>query len=200
MRISDWSSDVCSSDLGSASTSPSTTTSRRRARALGNQASRCWASPRAGSTGCWTGTMSRSSRRRCRKRPRPPRTPSSAAKSPFTMPRPRGLARCSDLEPCLQDAVGRRVAVDEGFDRDDDLLAHGDAALDGGRAHVRQQHHVVEAQKLGIDRRLLLEDVEARPGALPGLQRAGRSEEHTSELKSPMRISYAVLCLTKKKK
>src|SRR3546814_6150817 len=28
----------------------------------------------------------------------------------------------------------------------------------------------------------------------------GRSEEHTSELQSLMRISYAVLCLTKKKK
>src|SRR3546814_6207693 len=27
-----------------------------------------------------------------------------------------------------------------------------------------------------------------------------RSEEHTSELKSPMRNSYAVFCLTKKKK
>src|SRR3546814_6472991 len=29
---------------------------------------------------------------------------------------------------------------------------------------------------------------------------AGRSEEHTSELQSLMRISYAVLCLTKKKR
>src|SRR3546814_9260734 len=28
----------------------------------------------------------------------------------------------------------------------------------------------------------------------------GRSEEHTSELQSLMRISYAVFCLTKKKK
>src|SRR3546814_9260116 len=28
----------------------------------------------------------------------------------------------------------------------------------------------------------------------------GRSEEHTSELQSPMRISYAVCCLKKKKK
>src|SRR3546814_996383 len=28
--------------------------------------------------------------------------------------------------------------------------------------------------------------------------RAGRSEEHTSELQSPMRISYAVFCLKKK--
>src|SRR3546814_9063548 len=33
------------------------------------------------------------------------------------------------------------------------------------------------------------------PGALPG-----RSEEHTSELQSLMRISYAVFCLKKKKK
>src|SRR3546814_9384664 len=29
---------------------------------------------------------------------------------------------------------------------------------------------------------------------------SGRSEEHTSELQSLMRISYAVFCLTKKKK
>src|SRR3546814_9666751 len=32
------------------------------------------------------------------------------------------------------------------------------------------------------------------------LSAAGRSEEHTSELQSLMRISYAVLCLKKKKK
>src|SRR3546814_7984964 len=31
------------------------------------------------------------------------------------------------------------------------------------------------------------------------LQHAGRSEEHTSELQSLMRISYAVFCLKKKK-
>src|SRR3546814_8418987 len=35
-----------------------------------------------------------------------------------------------------------------------------------------------------------------RAGAAAG---AGRSEEHTSELQSLMRISYAVFCLTKKK-
>src|SRR3546814_3951357 len=33
-----------------------------------------------------------------------------------------------------------------------------------------------------------------------GLGRKGRSEEHTSELQSLMRISYAVFCLKKKKK
>src|SRR3546814_3102495 len=33
-----------------------------------------------------------------------------------------------------------------------------------------------------------------------GLEGLGRSEEHTSELQSLMRISYAVFCLKKKKK
>src|SRR3546814_5571432 len=38
------------------------------------------------------------------------------------------------------------------------------------------------------------------PRRPPGLRRARRSEEHTSELQSLMRISYAVFCLKKKKK
>src|SRR3546814_5423597 len=33
----------------------------------------------------------------------------------------------------------------------------------------------------------------------PAIHRAARSEEHTSELQSLMRISYAVFCLKKKK-
>src|SRR3546814_8914635 len=36
--------------------------------------------------------------------------------------------------------------------------------------------------------------------AVMSAQRIGRSEEHTSELQSLMRISYAVFCLKKKKK
>src|SRR3546814_2787290 len=40
-----------------------------------------------------------------------------------------------------------------------------------------------------------------QPVAVFGVQRIeGRSEEHTSELQSPMRISYAVFCLKKKTK
>src|SRR3546814_10709975 len=35
--------------------------------------------------------------------------------------------------------------------------------------------------------------------AISAARRAGRSEEHTSELQSLMRISYAVFCLKKKK-
>src|SRR3546814_6670178 len=37
-------------------------------------------------------------------------------------------------------------------------------------------------------------------GALTRLRHDDRSEEHTSELQSLMRISYAVFCLTKKQK
>src|SRR3546814_2564016 len=40
-------------------------------------------------------------------------------------------------------------------------------------------------------------DLNVLPFIRPGLQ--GRSEEHTSELQSLMRISYAVFCLKKKK-
>src|SRR3546814_4705867 len=39
-----------------------------------------------------------------------------------------------------------------------------------------------------------------RGPALPACQCSLRSEEHTSELQSLMRISYAVFCLKKKKK
>src|SRR3546814_8049338 len=38
------------------------------------------------------------------------------------------------------------------------------------------------------------------PAAAPGGAASRRSEEHTSELQSLMRISYAVFCLKKKKK
>src|SRR3546814_3580112 len=42
-------------------------------------------------------------------------------------------------------------------------------------------------------------DYSLNMGALTGSIRGQRSEEHTSELQSLMRISYAVFCLTKKK-
>src|SRR3546814_9519353 len=41
--------------------------------------------------------------------------------------------------------------------------------------------------------------VELYLDAVPGKRSASRSEEHTSELQSLMRISYAVFCLKKKK-
>src|SRR3546814_1158100 len=65
-------------------------------------------------------------------------------------------------------------------------------------------------RRAGHPRHLCLADLDARlrtrrPGAVQdgsegGRSRRWRSEEHTSELQSLMRISYAVFCLKKKKK
>src|SRR3546814_10525879 len=43
-------------------------------------------------------------------------------------------------------------------------------------------------------------DLRVQVGRRGGQRQAARSEEHTSELQSLMRISYAVFCLKKKKK
>src|SRR3546814_10276415 len=55
----------------------------------------------------------------------------------------------------------------------------------GGADRVEAGGRLVEEQKLRVERE--------------GAGDAGRSEEHTSELQSLMRISYAVFCLKKKK-
>src|SRR3546814_3741848 len=77
---------------------------------------------------------------------------------------------------------------------------------DGHRGAVGAQHadagvgvgHVdAGARERRID--VLAAVVEQRLGVL-GPDVAARSEEHTSELQSLMRISYAVFCLKKKKK
>src|SRR3546814_7294104 len=49
-------------------------------------------------------------------------------------------------------------------------------------------------------RRKEIRSSEARPAAADQQQRDPRSEEHTSELQSLMRISYAVFCLKKHNK
>src|SRR3546814_2601571 len=65
-----------------------------------------------------------------------------------------------------------------------------------GLLGMRQRPHLL--QRLGIDRRIQLQQGDS----VLSLRRAAqvRSEEHTSELQSLMRISYAVFCLKKKKK
>src|SRR3546814_1520712 len=62
----------------------------------------------------------------------------------------------------------------------------GREAENGSASGVFRQDEVYE---VGIDRRPLLTSL-----------RAKRSEEHTSELQSLMRISYAVFCLKKKQR
>src|SRR3546814_9113239 len=85
-------------------------------------------------------------------------------------------------------------------------------------AHRPQDHITLEMAPLEIRHRsvrpisakhaqasrFLQQSRQARPWCLqPGIRGEGamrRSEEHTSELQSLMRISYAVFCLKKKKK
>src|SRR3546814_1387711 len=62
---------------------------------------------------------------------------------------------------------------------------------------------VVPAEKSGFKRYIRREPLGVvltiAPWNYPYLTAVNRSEEHTSELQSLMRISYAVFCLTKKK-
>src|SRR3546814_2286144 len=51
-----------------------------------------------------------------------------------------------------------------------------------------------------VQRRALVRDPEGRRKLILATSIAERSEEHTSELQSLMRISYAVFCLKKKTK
>src|SRR3546814_2564756 len=78
-----------------------------------------------------------------------------------------------------------------------------DAAHGGGQVHLRDDR--LEPLAVGGVRNLA-----RNPAAMAGVghqhaitarqRQIGRSEEHTSELQSLMRISYAVFCLKKKKK
>src|SRR3546814_8379782 len=91
----------------------------------------------------------------------------------------RFLAPYVDLLAHQRDRVAAGVA-DRCFEPVQVLVAAG-----GGGADLFQ-HRVVEPEF-------------RHHRAAPGLDEL-RSEEHTSELQSLMRISYAVLCLKKKKK
>src|SRR3546814_4716053 len=62
-----------------------------------------------------------------------------------------------------------------------------------GFGHRRVEQHVARSERAG-ERLAALKTDEAGAG-----QARFRSEEHTSELQSLMRISYAVFCLYKKK-
>src|SRR3546814_8222291 len=72
------------------------------------------------------------------------------------------------------------------------------------RLHFARQRRGDAAALPPAHRRDRTPDMAQRPQAVEGLERrendeAERSEEHTSELQSLMRISYAVFCLKKKK-
>src|SRR3546814_5566994 len=66
-----------------------------------------------------------------------------------------------------------------------------DARTAGWHPEERRRTHRLDRRTAGTDR-------EDRRAELSAVEH-GRSEEHTSELQSLMRISYAVFCLKKKK-
>src|SRR3546814_10908814 len=141
MRISDWSSDVCSSDLG-------------RAEA---PARRSW--------------------RSCRQPLRRTRIGQC-----------HDFARRGDAVP----ASGQRLAVG------DARVVVEDAAVEQLRRVLALE--VVDAAVRGVAvQRAVVRDQFAGIGVFRQHFRDWRSEKHTSELQSLMRISYAVFCLKKKK-
>src|SRR3546814_1315282 len=72
------------------------------------------------------------------------------------------------------------------------LVDHVGLGADHLDAELRQGAVALQRQA-GVQRRL------PAHGRQQGIGTLARSEEHTSELQSLMRISYAVFCLTKKK-
>ena len=90
------------------------------------------------------------------------------------------------LQHRRQHPIRRPVAVHEGADVDDHLLAHVDAAFERGRAHMRQQHHLAGARELDqlrVHRRLVLEHVEAGAGDLAAFDQP----RHARSRRSPRR-------------
>src|SRR3546814_8631438 len=79
---------------------------------------------------------------------------------------------------------GRDVELDRCVDRCRQLVDRGNSVLriDEQPLPVERDHFDLQRLRIRIDR-----------------TRRRRSEEHTSELQSLMRISYAVFCLKKKK-
>src|SRR3546814_3325697 len=99
--------------------------------------------------------------------------------------RGRGQGESSRLKPLLQEPEGSGGFVDARVVRFEQLLHRPEQLAERVRrlvalALVERVAHQL-AQLLAVGRRM-------------------RSEEHTSELQSLMRISYAVFCLKKKKK
>src|SRR3546814_7979197 len=93
-----------------------------------------------------------------------------------------------------------------GFLYDRVVGARGQCRGRGGAARHRHGLSSLSVERLPIPARAPVAGADADLGHAAELRRVGRgpdigrSEEHTSELQSLMRISYAVFCLKKKKK
>src|SRR3546814_8854167 len=109
---------------------------------------------------------------------RPPRSTRTDTLFPYTT-----LFRSTGAHPSAERAAVRPVR---------------ESAYQGNRRGLSAGGHGLPASSLGVPVRAKLPIIVRidRPAACTSCQ---RSEEHTSELQSLMRISYAVFCLQKKK-
>src|SRR3546814_3885304 len=106
--------------------------------------------------------------------------------------RQRGLDPRLHLEAALDRILGQETCGQHHR-----WIGRVGATGDRGDDHVA----VVEGPGLALHRRTVLRQLGAARHhvLLKSARDLGRSEEHTSELQSLMRISYAVFCLKKKK-
>src|SRR3546814_1311819 len=105
----------------------------------------------------------------------------------FRSPRRAGV---SSSQPADQEGQGDEEDRDDQHERRDRIDLWGDADADHAEDIDRQRGSAGAGHEVGNDE-VVERDDEGQHGA--------RSEEHTSELQSLMRISYAVFCLKKKK-
>src|SRR3546814_10907867 len=107
--------------------------------------------------------------------------------------------RLADLQKILPGHLERRLDT---LGSAGDEIHHVEVAGGCGDQEVGQLLHRLVAEEAGMgvgDRiELRLDGVDHPPLAMPEAGDRGRSEEHTSELQSLMRISYAVFCFKKK--
>src|SRR3546814_10623273 len=108
---------------------------------------------------------------------------------------------CGWCTPCrdgLPWSVKMLMALEQGRGHASDLvqLEHLTKLLGPGRTFCAHAPGAMEP----LQSALKFFRAEFEAGVSPVAAKADRSEEHTSELQSLMRISYAVFCLTKTKK
>src|SRR3546814_5384493 len=127
----------------------------------------------------------------------PPRSTRTDTLVPYTT-----LVRSADLvqafgETDLRDLGERNLPPQTAFLRKQDRN-HADVVEVDARG-IGDANRDVEAPVALVEQAGLATTERRRNGVCDLLDRKARSEEHTSELQSLMRISYAVFCLKKKK-
>src|SRR3546814_4763070 len=103
----------------------------------------------------------------------------------------------SDLLAKGQERAAAHRAGARGLDRQDVEFARDQVGACG--IVVRRGKPALALAALGVDRHIAIVRHRHPRAARRGSPLRARSEEHTSELQSLMRISYAVFCLKKKK-